>query len=561
MSLGLALYGIVHREIRGTRELITCSLIGCLWASANALEMAGSDLPTKLVWANLQYLAYGFSPVAWLAMVFRFSGRDRFLSARTLAPLIVIPAVTSVLVWFDPTLGFVRHSFSLDTSGSFPVIAKKYGPWFWVHYVYSYALNLTSVCLLVAAIRKRGSIYRYQARVILLGLGLIFASNMSYVLRVNPIKSCDLTPVVFNISAVILWWGIFRYRIFKILPIARETVFERMADGIIVVDEERNLVDSNEAAGRIFGLRGAACSGRNLRDMLPELSEALGGELPGPEAAPEAAPESIRWEMRIERNGAARFYEVSACRLLDQRYRNAWVLIVSDITDLHNARDQVMRQREELAALEERDRLARELHDNLGQILSFAVIESEAGLREIERGNTDKATAYLKRLRDVLDSSHSDLRGFVHRMKESVYAAIPVESLLRQEAEAFTATCGLPVALSVAKGSMPRLSAARKADLIGLVKEALTNIARHAKASHVSISLVSGKAGESLCIEDNGAGFDPALARAAGGMGLANMEARASALGGRLKVDSARGAGTRLVLTLPAYSDAEEGSR
>ena len=63
-----------------------CSLLSVLWAGANAFEMAGIDLPTKLFWANLQYLAFSFVPLACLAMVLRFSGKDQFLTPKKVLP-------------------------------------------------------------------------------------------------------------------------------------------------------------------------------------------------------------------------------------------------------------------------------------------------------------------------------------------------------------------------------------------------------------------------------------------------------------------------------------------
>ncbi|HWP69109.1 MAG TPA: histidine kinase N-terminal 7TM domain-containing protein [Rectinemataceae bacterium] len=548
MSLGLSLYGFAHWRTQGARELTLCSLVSALWAGANALEIAGGDLQTKLFWANIQYLAFSFVPLTCLAMVLRFSGKDRFLTIKKSLPFFIIPILTSVLVWFDPTLGLVRHSFSLDTHGSFPVIAKAYGPWYWIHCVYSYGVMFSAIIVLIATLREKGSYYRRQTCVFLLGFGLVFAANIFYVFRLGSIKRFDLTPIVLAIAALIFWLGIFRCRLYKILPIARNTVFERIANGILVIDKDWLLVDCNEAAQRIFGLDGMACAGKNLRDILPDLCATIDANKP----FSDGSFLTFQNELRIVKGGDENFYSLSASHLLDSRYEDALVLVVTDINDFRNAHNQVLKQREELAAAAERDKLAGELHDNLGQILSFAIMQSDAALREMELENHTLASSYLTRLKKILNTSREDLRDFVHGMREAKYVDISLSSLIEKEADIFSLCCGIPVSIKISQAmrTFP-FSVFQKTNLVRAVKEALNNIATHAKASNVVISLEAGSDGIRLCIEDDGVGLDADGKNQPDGAGLDIMEERALALGGKRVVESKSGEGTRVTLVFP----------
>lgn len=558
MSLGLSLYGFAHWRTRGARELTLCSLVSALWAGANALEIAGSDLSTKLFWANIQYIAFSFVPLACLAMVLRFSGKDRFLTIKMSLPFFIIPILTSVLVWFDPTLGLVRHSFSLDTQGSFPVIAKEYGPWYWIHCVYSYGVMVSAIIVLINTLREKGSYYRRQTCVFLFGFGPVFAANISYVFRLGPIKRFDFTPIVLAIAALIFWLGIFRYRLYKILPIARNTVFERIANGILVIDKDWLLVDCNEAAQRIFGLDDMSCAGKNLRDILPDLCATIDANKP----FSDGSFLTFQNELRIVKGGNENFYSLSASHLLDSRYEDALVLVVSDINDFRNAHNQVLKQREELAAAAEKDKLARELHDNLGQILSFAIMQSDVALREMELENHALASSYVTRLKKILNTSRDDLRDFVHGMREAKYVDISLSSLIEKEADIFSLCCGIPVSIKISQAmrTFP-FSAFQKMNLVRAVKEALNNIATHAKASNVVISLEAGSDGIRLCIEDDGVGLDDDGKNQPGGAGLDIMEDRALSLGGKRVIESKSGEGTRVTLAFPQSVEGSNYSR
>jgi PAS domain S-box-containing protein len=481
-------------------------------------------------------------------MVLSFTGKDRFLTPKWLFILSLIPFATSVLAWLDPILGLVRHSFSFDTQGAFPVITKEFGPWFWIHCVYSYGIMAATIIVLIGVLREKGSFYRQQTTIILFGLGFVFTVNILYVFGLGPIQRFDLTPIALSIAAMVFWLGIFRYRLLKILPVARNTVFEKIANGILVVDEERRIVDYNEAARRIFNLEEDNGIGKNLRDILPDLWATIEANKP----SGDGSFLTLQNELRIANGIHERYYSLSVSTLPDSHYRNALVLVVTDIDDFRNAHNQILLQREELAAAAEREKMARELHDNLGQALSFAIIQSDAALREVEQDNRKLALSCLGRLKKILDDTHDDVRDFIHGISEAKYAAVSIAGLLEKEASHFSAYFDIPVGIRISQEMRVfPFSVYQKTNLVRAVKEALNNVARHAEASNVVISL-DAKFGEiRLCVEDDGIGLDADGMDQVAGSGLDIMEERAIALGGKRVVESKRGEGTRVALVFP----------
>jgi len=542
------MYGLGHWQMRGAGELTMCSLLSALWAGANAFEMAGIDLPTKLFWANLQYLAFSFVPLACLAMVVRFSGKDQFLTLKKALPFLAIPLLTSILVWFDPVFGAVRNSFSLDTHGDFPVIAKVFGPWYWVHCAYSYSIMMMTVVVLLGMLKEKGSIYRRQTIIFLVGLGLVFVVNISYVLKLGPVKRFDVSPIALSVAAAIFWLGIFRYRMFEIIPIARNTVFERIANGIMVIDKECLLLDCNEAAQRIFDMDGRNLIGKNLRQMLPELCATIDANTP----FSEGSFLTFQNELRLTGDHGERFYSLSASHLLDPRYKDALVLVVTDISEFRNAHLELLQQREVLAAAAEKEKLAWELHDRLGQILNFAITQSDAAIQELGNENHALASSHLSRLRKILASSQIDLRDFVQGNRDAKYEGIALPSLLEKEANFFSLYCDIPVSLRISQEmrTFP-FTVFQKMNLVRATKEALNNIAKHAKASNVIIALEAIAGEIRLGIEDDGVGMAKGMLGQTAGAGLDIMEERALSLGGKRVIEAIPGSGTRLTLSFP----------
>ena len=254
VTVSLGVYAVVRqRHSKCAVSFIISMLLVTVWSVGNALEMGGADFSTKLFWANVQYFAYCYSPVALLALCMRFTGYDKWLRNRKFWWLLLLPTIIIILVWTDGLHGLMRYNMRLDTSGTFPVIAKEYGPAFFVHAVYEHAINIIALILLVLAVIHRKTVYRKQAVILLIGACLIVFPNLFYITGLSPFKEFDLTPVFFGPAGALMAWAIFRYKMFDLVPLARATVMEAMDTGVMVLDLQGRILDINPASERILG--------------------------------------------------------------------------------------------------------------------------------------------------------------------------------------------------------------------------------------------------------------------------------------------------------------------
>ncbi|HEY9087954.1 MAG TPA: sensor histidine kinase [Anaerolineaceae bacterium] len=212
-------------------------------------------------------------------------------------------------------------------------------------------------------------------------------------------------------------------------------------------------------------------------------------------------------------------------------------------------------QVEELAAANERNRLARELHDSVTQIIFGLTLSAQAARILIDR-NPARAAAELDHLQGLAQNALAEMRALIQELHPHSGMAGGLVPALRRLSEKRAAE-GLQVDVQVA--GERRLPAQVEAELFRVAQEALNNIIKHARARHALIALdIEGAGRVRLRVEDDGVGFNPAQAQAqTGHLGLTSMRERVEALGGWLEIDSQPGAGTRLVVEITLEPEVE----
>ena len=550
VGTGLGVYAWRRRTLPGAAPFAAVCLTAVLWAVANALEMAGMDLPTKLFWANAQYLVYATLPLAWLALVLQSTGRGAWLTPRRLALLAVAPAVTIVLAWTSGSHGLIRQNVYLDTAGSFPVIGKTYGPWFWVHVAYSYLLFAACIYLSVAALRRAPRLYRRQTLTILVGFLLPLIWNVLYTLDLSPVPRHDLAPAMLSLSGIVVAFGLFRFRLFDIGPIARDKVIDSMDDGMVALDAQGRIVDLNPAVERLLGIAAPQAVGR--------LAEELFSPWPGlVELCLDSAVTHI--ELTLAGEGGARCYDLRISPLAGRHGQlMGQAIIWRDITIAKQAAAQLLQQQRVLAGLQERERLARGLHDNLVQVLSYANMQAQAARELLAKGQTETVDTYLARLAEATKEAHADAREYIFEVKTSTAAERDFAAALRQYLQRFGQTWGLKTELIIPEPQAraeATLDPTAEIQLLRIAQEALTNVRKHACATSVRVSLAIDDGLAQMVVEDNGHGFDPTglAVGDAQTFGLDVMRERAGEVGGTLQVLSAPGQGTLIAVRVPLH--------
>lgn len=199
-----------------------------------------------------------------------------------------------------------------------------------------------------------------------------------------------------------------------------------------------------------------------------------------------------------------------------------------------------------LAVLQERQRLARNLHDAVNQSLFSAGLIAEVLPRLWER-DPEEAQSSLEDLRKLTRGAIAEMRMLVAELKPLALTEGNLSDLLHQAADSFTGRTGIPVAVTAS--GKDALTSDVQVVIYRICQEALNNIAKHAKANRVKISLQYTVGKVEMRIHDNGVGFDPSLGLALPGhYGLEMMNERAEAIHAKLDINSKPGKGTEVIL-------------
>ncbi|CAA9325185.1 MAG: hypothetical protein AVDCRST_MAG36-623 [uncultured Nocardioidaceae bacterium] len=315
---GLAVYvGRRRGASRAGTSLAVLLVAVAWWGLTYAVELsAGADLGARTRWGDLKYVGIVAVAPAWTAFVLQYTGRERYLTRRVLALLVVEPLLVLALLAVPATHDLVRYYPRSAIGDRLPVVAT--GPLFWVHLAYTNLLVLLATGLFVVTMWRLSRTYRSLALVLLGAALLPWLANLLHNFEVGRFALLDLTPFAFTLTGAVLVWGLFRERLVRLTPLARSVVVDNMVDGVIVLDAFGRVVDVNPAGRRVLGPPGAELVGRRLGDLAPALDTSID------------SPQELATGSGDER----RTHDVVRQRLTDRAGRPAGELVVlRDITE------------------------------------------------------------------------------------------------------------------------------------------------------------------------------------------------------------------------------------
>ncbi|MFH0915013.1 MAG: EAL domain-containing protein [bacterium] len=323
VAFGLGRHAWHNRSLPGALPFVAITLIAVLWSASGALELAAVGLRSKLFWADLQYLFIVSMPVAWLVMALAYTGRRSWSTRGNLLLLSIVPLVSLALMWTNGLHHLMRTEAWLDTSASYAVVGRTFGPWFWLHSGYSYIVTVVAAAFLIGAIRAAPPRYRGQPTAVLVGVSMPLVWNMVYVFAPGILPLHDFTPAVLGSATIVVAWGLFRFRLFALVPVARRALVENMTDALLVLDEAGRVVDLNAAAQRLIG-RPAA---RILSRPLAETWEAW------PRLAAPYAAGVDQTEFSWGENDDHRHFEVKSSHITKRDQILGRLLVIRDVTE------------------------------------------------------------------------------------------------------------------------------------------------------------------------------------------------------------------------------------
>jgi diguanylate cyclase (GGDEF) domain len=313
-------------------------VVTCLgYLASNYLEMISGTESGNLLWSRVAYFFIAPLPLIWFDFCLRFTRGGKGLPRAFLLLSSLLPLATLVIVTVPSLSTLMWSSVQFFRYGNYILSVRGHGWWFAIYAIYTYCFFLVGCAVIVRSLAHYRKFYSKQSAWVLIGVAVPLASSFVYVFKPFPSLMKDYTPIGYAISATLFYVALFHRGLFSIAPVARATVVERLAEGVLVLDAGDTLVDANPAAMKMLGLGEDA------------LGKALTVSAKGPLLDAIVSRESR--DVDAVNGGAKRNFHIDSSGLQDGR-----LIVVSDQTELRAllSRVEMLAMRDELSGLPNR---------------------------------------------------------------------------------------------------------------------------------------------------------------------------------------------------------------
>lgn len=241
-------YYIYKKEGGAVRIFSLLILSSAIWSLGYGFELASPILEQAKFFVNIEYLGIASIPLNWLLFCLKLSGEERWYKQKINISIQISIAVIAILVvWTNDLHHLHFKGFHMDATGEFPMLALEMGPSYWIFTIYFYLLLAIGSYLLIVTFSKSDPIYKRQNYSILVATFIPWAANLAYLLGFRPFGDLDITPFAFIATVFLITIAIYRFKLFDILPVAREKALELMQDGFAILDGKNRIIDYNSA--------------------------------------------------------------------------------------------------------------------------------------------------------------------------------------------------------------------------------------------------------------------------------------------------------------------------
>lgn len=347
------------------------------------------------------------------------------------------------------------------------------------------------------------------------------------------------------------------------------SLIEQSSEGIVLTDESGTIIEWNRAQARMTGIPQDQAIGLPVWDiqyqlMLPERRSQLSPEMikAGMQSvfSTGTSPymnKDVEYEIRVA--GELRsFLQISFPIKTEKGFRLG--NITRDVTESKRAEASIRQHDADVlySALEERQRLARELHDSVGQVLGYVSFQTEAARELYANGQAAEADAQLMRLASIAQDAHADVREYILNLRAAPTAREPLFKTLQNYLDGFTRNYNIRTSLIIGEGLNESTVAVKaQLSLFRIAQEALSNVRKHADARQVVLAFEMAGENVRMSIQDDGRGLDMRNLQNDNRphFGLSFMNERVVQLGGSIHLEAAHPSGTRVLVEIPIQKE------
>ena len=572
VTISILVYALPRREYPTVPYFVMGTALVCLWCVLSCFEITALNFKIREGISNAMYFSISFTCVLWFLFALSFTRRENWLSSPGIGLLSLIPTITTILAITNPMHGLMFGESQTQFVNDKLVLIKEYKTWFWIHTVYSYGIVLLGSILIIHFVLDKDRVSRRQGYIMIIGAIIPYIANILFLGFRDQFMHVDLTPVAMSLASLFFGWGLFKYRLFDLLPLGRSTAFGLMDDPVFILDTQQRVVDCNLAATLFFDQNRESIINKPFAEIFPLSTEVLEANTPS------------ATEFSIPTEHGPVHYSINAKRMVGIKEEHLGYLInLHDITSLKRNEMALRRAKEraETTTQFKSDFLAtmsHEIRTPMNGVMGFTSLLLDTSLDPEQRNYVDtirkSSKTLLSLIDDILDFSKIEAGKieleyrsfFLHTCIEEAIGLVAKKANQKQLDVAFCIDPNVPIAI---KGDETRIQQILINLLGNAVKFTLEGqVLLEVSCLEIPIDNTSPFLLE-FSIRDTGVGIpkkqlntifdsftqaDSTTTRRFGGtgLGLAICKRLCEMMGGQIYVDSKEKEGTTFYFTIPA---------
>jgi len=264
---GLILVAWPRRHTTGGWFFIGQLLALLIWVLGLFFEAISTTLPAKILWSQIAY--FGFTPAISLFFLFVLAYTQQTkIRASIIVSVFILPAIVLLAVWTNQWHHLVWTGFEWGDP-RYNILIYHHGFLYFLFMIYIYILALYGLAILIRKIRQSEPPFRSQLIIITISSLFPIISGSLYAFNVALVPGMDTSPFGFLLTNIALAFGFSSFQLLDLVPVARDVLIKQVQDGLVVIDWQNRIVEINQSAKTLLGLKGNDLLGKNFQELLP----------------------------------------------------------------------------------------------------------------------------------------------------------------------------------------------------------------------------------------------------------------------------------------------------
>lgn len=508
ISFGIALYSHIKGYLKGQYKFTLMMMSAAIYAFGAMIESAAVTIDSKVFWSKVEYLGVSCATTFLLMFVLNLVSTGSNPITRRIRLLYIVPVTIIALAWTNEYHHLIWKSFEWSADGN-NVLFYHHALIYYFFVVYSLGTIIISIYILLKALPQLPGIIKKQIKILILGCLAPVILTILYLFDISPISGLDLTVMSLPIMGSIFLIGIFRFGMFKIIPSVSSQITNVIQDGLVVMDEEGEIVFLNPSASSLLGLKEREFSFQSIREA-PWLSEIATSGANGvqetavmvnadPEKWLEITMHQINNDYREFKGNLILMHDITKRKRLESQSNS----LLEELNISHEQMQEANRQKDRIMSI-----IAHDLRNTFHQVINLAGLMKEM----IHDLTPEQLSDYLNDLVNASQQGHEILEDLLSWAKNRNEIKSPdkinVLDSINQIINSMTLSLQEKDISIEVKGDKELIINNDQNVLNMVVRNLLVNAVKFSnRSSIVTISIATTETDDLISISDNGIGI------------------------------------------------------